>query len=298
MLENALSTERVITVDGRRIQVTISGSHGPAVLLLHGFPQTRLTWRLVAPALAEHAQVVCPDLPGYGESESPAGGDIPAAYAKRATAQTMIDLMHQLGHETFAVIGHDRGALVALRAGLDHPDTVTQLGVLDVIPTVDNWDALVGASGVFAFHLYLLAQPSPLPEKMIGADPDTFFGHFLDSWVKSPDSTDPAARAAYLAACRRPAMIHAICQDYRASVFIDAEHDRIDRDAGRQLAMPTLAMWQDPGDMALPFDPLRIWNSWATDLRAEATNSGHFIPEEQPQRVVAAIRELIGTLGR
>ncbi|MDJ0362200.1 alpha/beta hydrolase, partial [Rhodococcus sp. H29-C3] len=211
----------------------------------------------------------------------------------RVTAKTVVDLMRELGHERFAVIGHDRGGLVAFRAGLDHPEVVTHVGVLDIIPTVDNWDALVGVAGVFAFHLYLLAQPSPLPEKIIGADPDAFFGHFNDTWLKFPTAIDTATRSAYISACSRPAAIHAICQDYRASAFIDGQHDSADRDAKRRLTMPTLAMWQDPGQIVLPFDPNKIWQDWTTELRAEVLDSGHFIPEEQPATVVAAILDLI-----
>jgi haloacetate dehalogenase len=285
--------ERTVTIDGADLHVTTLGDSGPAVLLLHGFPQTHLAWRRVAPALANSAQVVCPDLPGYGASGPPAGGDEPAAYAKRRTAATMVDLMRELGHDRFAVIGHDRGALVALRAGLDHPDIVTHVGALDIIPTVDNWAALSGVAGVFAFHLYLLAQPSTLPERMIGADPDLFFGHFLDTWVKQPDAIGADTRAGYLAACHDSDVIHAICQDYRASAFIDGEHDAADRDAGRRLTMPALAMWQDPGETPLPFDPHQIWHSWTDDLHTEVLGCGHFLPEEQPERVAAAIRDLL-----
>lgn len=199
MPDHADATHRTVTIDGANLHVTTSGDSGPAVLLLHGFPQTQLAWRGVAPALADSFQVVAPDLPGYGASDAPAGDD-PTAYAKRRTATTMVELMHRLGHERFAVIGHDRGALVALRARLDHPGAMTHVGALDIIPNVDNWAALSGVAGVFAFHLYLLAQPTDLPERMIGAEPDIFFGHFLDTWVTQPGAISADARAAYLAA--------------------------------------------------------------------------------------------------
>ena len=260
------------------------------MLLLHGFPQTHLAWSRVVEALAGSAQVVCPDLPGYGASDPPPGADEPASYAKRRTATTMVSLMRELGHDQFAVVGHDRGALIALRAGLDHPDVVTHVGALDVIPTVDNWTALNGVAGVFAFHLYLLAQPSSLPERMIGADPDLFHGHFLDTWVKVPGAITGEALTAYLDACRNPDVIHAICQDYRASAFVDGGHDDADRQAGRRLTMPTLAMWQDPGDAQLPFDPEQIWRSWANILHTQVLACGHFLPEEQPEKVAAAIQ--------
>lgn len=282
--------ELTVSVHGADVHVAVSGA-GPPVLLLHGFPETHLTWRHVAAALAEDFRVVCPDLPGYGASDPPAGEDTPAAYAKRATAATMVALMRELGHDRFSVVGHDRGALVAFRAALDHPDVVTHLGVLDVVPTVDNWAALTGAGGVFAFHLYLLAQPSDLPERMIAADPDTFFGHFLDTWTVEP--LPPEVRAAYLAAARAPSAVHAICQDYRASAFVDASHDADDRAAGRRLVMPVLAMWQDAGEVVLPFDPRRVWSDWAPDLRTQVLPCGHFLPEERPAEVAAAIRALV-----
>lgn len=197
--------------------------------------------------------------------------------------------MQTLGHDRFAVVGHDRGALVAFRAAPNHPDVVTHLAVLDVIPTVDNWAALCGPAGVFAFHLYLLAQPSDLPERLIGADPDTFFGYFLDTSTKDADAIPPDARAAYLATARRSEAIHAMCDDYRASAFIDAGEDEIDQQNGRTLTMPVLAAWQDPGATRLPFDPQQIWSTWAPDLRTQVFRCGHFIPEERPTEIADAI---------
>ncbi len=163
-----------------------------------------------------------------------------------------------------------------------------------MIPTVDNWAALCGPAGVFAFHLYLLAQPSDLPERLIGSCPDAFFGHFLDTWTKGPDAIPADVRAAYLAAARRPEVIHAICDDYRASAFIDADRDKHDQQIGRTIAVPVLAAWQDPGDTALPFDPQQIWATWASDLRTEVWPCGHFLPEERPTEVADAIAELLG----
>lgn len=184
-----------------------AGGHGHPILLLHGFPQTRLTWRSVAAGLAGRFRVICPDLPGYGHSDRL--GDGPAGFKKSRMATHLVAFMRSLGHDRFAVVGHDRGGLVAFRLGLDHADAITHLGVLDILPTVDNWAALHGPAGVFAFHLFLLAQPNDLPERMITADPDTFFGHFLDTWTKQPDAIPATVREHYLGLARRPDAIHA-----------------------------------------------------------------------------------------
>ncbi|MEU4393854.1 alpha/beta hydrolase [Kribbella sp. NPDC023855] len=282
----------VVTVDGHEVICDVGGD-GTPLLLLHGFPETRLCWREVAPRLAGNFRVVCPDLPGYGESARLGPG--PESFAKSALATHLIALMSELGHDRFAVIGHDRGGLVAFRAALDHPDKVTHLGVLDILPTVDNWNALQGPGGVFAFHLYLLAQPSDLPERLIAADPDTFFGHFFDTWTKQPDAIPAEVRERYLAAVRRPEAIQAICDDYRASAFIDGAQDQHDQHARRTLTMPVLAAWQDPGDLELPFDPQQIWSSWAPDLRTLVLRCGHFLPEERPAEIAEAILSLTTT---
>ena len=281
---------RTTTAGGHRTVLDVGGD-GPPVLLLHGFPQTRLAWRRVAPRLAERFAVVCPDLPGYGDSERLAEGT--AGFDKARVADHLVAVMRSLGHERFAVVGHDRGALVAFRAALDHPDAVTRLGVLDVIPTVDNWAALHGAAGVFAFHLYLLAQPTDVAERLVRADPDAFFGHFLDTWTTVRGAIPPGVRKAYLEAAARPDAIRAVCDDYRASAFVDAERDEADRRRGRRLAMPVLAAWQDPGDATLPFDPLQVWSSWAPDLRTQVLPCGHFLPEECPDEVTDAVTRLV-----
>ncbi|GAA3337556.1 alpha/beta hydrolase [Amorphoplanes nipponensis] len=276
---------RVTVADGVALQVAVGGSGSP-IVLLHGFPQTHLMWRHVAADLAADHTVICPDLRGYGASDKPAGD----AYAKRTMAADVVALARALGHDRFALAGHDRGALVAIRAGLDHPAAVTHLASLDVLPTLDMWEVMHGVTAAVGFHLYLMAQPPGLPEKLIGAAPDAFFGHFLDVWTRQPDAIPPEVRAAYLRACREA--VPSIVADYRASAGVDVEHDRADREAGRRLRMPVTVLQQDWG-AALGFDAAAIWRAWAPDLEHRTVSCGHFMAEEAPAEVVKALRELL-----
>lgn len=279
---------RVPVADGVALHAAVGGS-GPAVVLLHGFPQTHLMWRHVAADLAADHTVICPDLRGYGASDRPAETD-GSVYAKRTMAADVVELARRLGHDRFALAGHDRGALVAFRAALDHPGAVTHLACLDVLPTLDMWDVMRGVSAAVGFHLYLMAQPPGLPERMIGADPDAFFGHFLDAWTADPRAIPDGVRAAYLSACRDA--VPSIVADYRASAGIDVEHDRADRDAGRTLAMPVGVLQQDWG-AALGYDAAAVWRAWAPDLRHTTVTCGHFMAEESPGEVVKALRDLL-----
>ncbi|MFE0101040.1 alpha/beta fold hydrolase [Streptomyces sp. NPDC059009] len=274
--------------DGVRLNVAVGGS-GTPVVLLHGFPQTHLMWRHVAVELATEHTVICPDLRGYGASDKPAATGA-ATYSKRTMAADVVELARALGHERFALVGHDRGALVAIRAGLDHPEAVTHLASLDVLPTLDSWDVLRGTTAAVAFHLFLMAQPPGLPEQLIGACPDVFFGHFLDVWARDPAAIPADVRAAYLAASR--AAVPSIVADVRASAGIDVEHDRTDRAAGRRLGMPVSVLQQDWG-AALGFDAAELWRAWAPDLRHTTVSCGHFMAEEAPGEVSRAVRELL-----
>ncbi|MFF4091236.1 alpha/beta fold hydrolase [Streptomyces nigra] len=279
---------RVPVADGVALHAAVGGS-GPAVVLLHGFPQTHLMWRHVAADLAADHTVICPDLRGYGASDRPADTD-GSVYAKRTMAADVVELARRLGHDRFALAGHDRGALVAFRAALDHPGAVTHLACLDVLPTLDMWDVMHGVSAAVGFHLYLMAQPPGLPERMIGADPDAFFGYFLDGWTADPRAIPDDVRAAYLSACRDA--VPSIVADYRASAGIDVEHDRADRDAGRTLGMPVGVLQQDWG-AALGYDAAAVWRAWAPDLRHTTVTCGHFMAEESPGEVVKALRDLL-----
>ncbi|WP_298802282.1 alpha/beta hydrolase [uncultured Pseudokineococcus sp.] len=278
----------VPVADGVTLHAAVGGSGRP-VVLLHGFPQTHLMWRHVAARLAADHTVVCPDLRGYGASSKPAATS-PDTYSKRTMAADVVALARALGHERFALVGHDRGLLVALRAGLDHPDAVTHLGLLDAVPTLDTWAVLQGRSAAAAFHLYLMAQPPGLPEALIGASPDVFFGHFLDAWTTDPGAMPDDVRAAYLRASA--AAVPSIVADFRATAGVDVEHEQADRDAGRRLAMPVSVVQQDWG-AALGYDAAAVWRPWADDLELRLTGAGHFLAETAPDEVVADVRALL-----
>ncbi|WP_116949166.1 alpha/beta fold hydrolase [Jiangella endophytica] len=279
---------RVAVADGVTLNVAVGGTGSP-VVLLHGFPQTHLMWRHVAADLAADHTVVVPDLRGYGDSGQPAATS-DDTYSKRTMAADVVALARRLGHERFALAGHDRGALVAVRAGLDHPDRVTHLAILDVLPTLDMWDVLHGASAAVAFHLYLMAQPPGLPERMIAASADEFFGYFLDQWGADPDAIPADVRTEYLRASA--AAVSSIVADYRASAGIDVEHDAADRAAGRHLTMPVTVVQQDWG-AALGYDAAGLWRAWAPDLRHTTTTAGHFMAEQDPAAIIAELRALL-----
>jgi len=280
--------QRVTVAGGVALNVAVGGSGSP-IVLLHGFPQTHLMWRHVAADLAADHTVICPDLRGYGASDKPAARAADT-YAKRTMAADVVALARELGHDRFALAGHDRGALVAFRAGLDHPGTISHLAVLDVLPTLDMWDILHGADAAVAFHLYLMAQPPGLPEQMISASADAFFGYFLDIWARDPRAVPTDVRAAYLRASREA--VTSIVADYRASAGIDVEHDRADRAAGNRLAMPVTVVQQDWG-AALGYDAAALWRAWAPDLVHHTTSAGHFMAEEAPEEIAGSLRSLI-----
>jgi haloacetate dehalogenase len=280
--------ERVTVAPGVSLHTALGGSGSP-VVLLHGSPQTQLMWRHVAADLATEHTVICPDLRGYGASDKPAENG-PGTYSKRTMAADIVALAKTLGHGRFALAGHDRGALVAIRAGLDHPGAVGHLAALDVLPVLDMWGVLHGAGAAVAFHLYLMAQPPGLPEQMIGASADAFFGHFLDAWAKDPAAFPDDVRAEYLRASREA--VPSIVADYRASAGIDLEHDRADRAAGRILAKPVTVIQQDWG-AALGYDAAALWRPWARDLIHHTVDSGHFMAEEAPRHITTLLRQLI-----
>lgn len=273
-----------IDVDEAVLRVRHGGS-GPPLLLLHGHPQTHAMWHLVAPQLAAEHTVVAPDLRGYGESSKPPTRADHEPYSKRAMARDAAALMRALGFDRFAVAGHDRGARVAYRLALDHPECVDKLAVLDVIPTGETWRRANRRFMLAWWHWAFLAQPAPLPETLIGADPDGYyFGG--DRSLFHPD-----ALADYLASARAPETIHAMCEDYRAGATYDFELDEADRAEGRGIACAVLVLWGARSDLAeLIGDPLAIWRGWADDVRGRALDCGHYLAEEAPEETYAELR--------
>lgn len=273
--------------DGVGIHTAVGGT-GSAVVLLHGFPQTHYMWRYVARGVADSHTVIMPDLRGYGNSEKPAGTR-PDTYSKRTMARDIVEITKPLGISKFGLIGHDRGALVAVRAGLDHPAAVDYLGILDVLPTLDTWAVLQGVNAKVAWHLYLMAQPAGMPERMISAVAAEFFGSFLDAWDSTDSTFTPEARNHYIESSI--AAVDSIVADYRASSNVDLDLDTADRARGAQLSMPVGVISQDWGS-DLGFDAAALWKRWTSDLTYESTQAGHFMAEEQPQTIIAFINNL------
>ena len=269
-----------------------TGGSGPPLLLVHGYPQCHVMWHKVAPGLAQHFRVVAADMRGYGASDAPPAGDDGMGYAKRTMARDLVGLMRALGHERFALAGHDRGARASYRLALDHPERVSQLVVLDVVPTLDTWEQMSWFGGLFAYHWYFLAQKPPFPERLIGADAEYFLRHTLGNWCHSEGAITDAAFAEYLKAFDSET-IRATCDDYRAGATIDREIDEGDRTAGRRIQCPLLALWGDPtGERPGMLD---TWRRWADDVRGRGLRCGHFLPEEAPEEALA---EMVAFLDR
>ncbi|HEY3649528.1 MAG TPA: alpha/beta hydrolase [Streptosporangiaceae bacterium] len=275
------------------------GGSGPPVLLLHGFPETHLMWRTVAPRLARDFTVVCPDLPGYGRSGCPPSTANHAPYAKRAMARDLVEVMAQLGFTGFGLAGHDRGGRVAYRLALDHAERVRHLAVLDIVPTLDAWDLADARFAEGYWPWSLLAQPEPLPERLLAGAPDAVVDDALGGWGSAPQTFDPAVRAAYVAALSDSGHVHAICEEYRAAAGLDREHDAADRRAGRRIACPVLALWSGDGPLDAWYagagGPLGVWRRWADDVRGDPVPAGHFFPEECPDQTAERLRQFFSS---
>lgn len=271
-----------------------SGGGGPPLLLLHGFPQTHHAWHAVAARLAGRFSLVIPDLRGYGESRGPAADSDHLNYSKRAMGEDLLAVMSSLGHERFMLAGHDRGGRVGYRLALDHPQRVARFAAVDIVPTLEVWDAISRSTALGSYHWSFLAQPAPVPERLIGNDPDYYVRHLLERWAGRPGALDPRAVSEYLAAFARPSVISAACEDYRAGAGIDVDHDRADREAARRIRCPTLLLWGKRYLSAKTREPLEIWRSWADDVREVALDCGHFVAEEEPHQCAAALEEFFG----
>jgi len=267
------------------LRVRIGGT-GPPLLLLHGHPQTHVMWHRIAPDLAREFTIVAPDLRGYGESSKPPTTDDHEPYSKRAMARDMVALMRGLGHERFAVAGHDRGGRCAYRLALDHPERVERLAVLDIIPTAETWRRADMKFGMANPHWYFMAQPFDLPERMYGSDPDHFY-------LRQRDIFDPEALDDYLRCIRAPGTIHAMCEDYRAGATFDNDLDEADR-GRRRIACPLLVLWSTQGELAW-WDPIAIWRSWANDVSGAGIECGPYLVVEAPEATCRYLHDFFAT---
>ncbi|MFM7346485.1 MAG: alpha/beta fold hydrolase [Tagaea sp.] len=275
---------------GAEIAFAHAGEGGKPLLLLHGHPQTHVTWHKIARVLVEAGyRVVLPDLRGYGDSSKPPGGERHVAYSKREMAKDMVALMAQLGHRRFSVVGHDRGGRVAHRMALDHPDIVAKIAVLDIAPTATMYRLTDMEFAKRYFWWFFLIQPAPLPEKLIGADPEFFLRTHLAGQMKVPGAADPRIVSEYLRCYRNPDTIHAICEDYRAAATIDLEHDAESERAGKKVEAPLLALWGAMGTVGALYDVLATWRAVANDVQGRALSCGHTLQEELPEETVAAL---------
>ncbi|MGO9994590.1 MAG: alpha/beta fold hydrolase [Steroidobacteraceae bacterium] len=280
---------RRIATSSATINVAIHGNGAP-LLLLHGYPETHRMWRKVAPALAEGFSVVCADLRGYGDSSKPEGTADHGNYSKRAMARDMIEVMAALGHREFMIAGHDRGGRVAYRLALDHPAAVTRLALLDIVSTKAVYEQAGMALATAYYHWYFLIQPRPLPERLIGSDPEFWLGMLIAKLAANPSTFSDAIMAEYLRTFGTPEGIHAVCEDYRAGAGVDLANDRTDVSAGRKIDCPTLILWGARSVVGKLFQPLETWRDLVASPMGEAIDCGHFIPEEQPAETLRALR--------
>ncbi len=276
--------QRVVSANGIRINAWLGGTGAP-VVMLHGYPQTGQMWRKVAPRLLDEFAIVCPDLRGYGDSDKPRDG-----YDKRTMARDIHLVMESFGHKRYAVVGHDRGARVAHRLALDHPDAVTRLCVLDIVPTHTVFRD-TGRELAAAYWHWFYFQVPDLPELMIGAAPEAFLRYMLRGWAFRAGAIEEPMVQEYLRAFTLPGTIRAGLEDYRAAASRDLEDD--ESDLALKLRCPVLAIWGEYGKMHSLFDVLTCWRDKATDVRGHTLPCGHFIPEEMPEELVADLRQFL-----
>ncbi len=277
--------ERRVTPTASGVEIdTLVGGSGPPLLLLHGHPQTHVAWWKVAPRLAERFTVVVTDLRGYGDSSKPDTG-----YSKREMGADQVEVMHRLGFDRFQAMGHDRGARVLHRMMLDAPQAIERGVMLDIAPTDLMYAATDEKFATKYFWWFFHTQKAPLPEQMIGASTELYLRAHLDVQSKTPGAVTPEAFAEYLRCYREPGCIHAVCEDYRASVGVDREHTQADAKAGRKVTQPLLVIWGDKGTVGEMFDVVALWKQEADDVRGQGLPCGHLIPEEQPNALLEAV---------
>ncbi|SBV31772.1 Fluoroacetate dehalogenase [uncultured Sphingopyxis sp.] len=267
------------------------GGEGPPLLLLHGYPQTHMMWRQVADRLASHFTIIAPDIRGYGRSTQPPEREGHAAYAKRLMAWDMIAVMRSFGHERFFVAGHDRGGRIAYRMALDYPGAIRKLSILDIIPTGEVWARADARFALGYWHWAFLAQPAPLPERLIGADPETFF--FKEQFPGAADYLDPVGYRDYLACMENPAVIHAMCQDYRAGASYDRVLDQHEKGKVR-IDIPLQILWGSRGALEQWYDVLAVWREWGSKVEGQPVEAGHFLAEENAAATGDALLDFFG----
>jgi haloacetate dehalogenase len=280
--------QQSIPTTGTTINVRIGGS-GPPLLLLHGYPQTHIEWRKIAPELARTFTVVMPDLRGYGDSGKPADGENHVNYSKRAMGLDQAEVMTALGFDRFAFVGHDRGARVGHRLALDHPDRVTKLALLDICPTLHMYNTTNRLFASFYYHWFFLIQPAPFPETLIGNNVEATLKQFMGAVM--PAAIEPEAFAEYLRCFSDPAMIHASCEDYRAAATIDLVHDQADLD--KKIACPLLLLWGARGLVGQMYDVPAVWRERAANVSGKALPCGHWVAEEVPNETLAELKTFL-----
>lgn len=281
-------TQHRIDTGDVALSVHIGGS-GPALVLLHGYPQNHMCWLNIVPELSAHFTCIVPDLRGYGDSDAPKDtSPVHETYSKRQMARDIVGLLNHLKLPRAHILGHDRGGRVAYRMALDHPDRVDRLGIIEIVPTGDFWRSWTAELALKAYHWTFLAQPEPMPERMINPDPIRYIEHTLAAWTnaKSLDIFPTTALESYRAQARNPDRIHAMCADYRAGATFDRDADEVDRAQGRRIKAPLRFLWAKDGFPGQTGDPAALWRGWAEDVTDRSCISGHFVMEENPKAVI------------
>ncbi len=279
---------QTIQTTGTAINVLIGGD-GPPVLLLHGYPQTHVEWRKIAPELAKSYTLVIPDLRGYGDSGKPAGGPDHVNYSKRAMALDQVEVMDKLGFRRFAMVSHDRGSRVGHRLALDHPDRLTKLVMMDICPTHYMYRTADQEFATAYYHWFFLIQPAPFPETLIESNVDAVLKKLMGPVM--PASIEPDAYEEYLRCFTDPATIHSSCEDYRAAASIDLVHDEADMD--RKISCPVLVLWGAKGLVGKKYDVLAVWKERAAHVRGRSLQCGHWLAEELPNECVTEITQFL-----